>query len=100
MRFPWSRDNEPALPIETEVKLIEAPRSPILTPPPSPVIEITTTIGTGPYSSNAEHIRDELARIDQLVRAQVIRWRNSITPDKPPEDWGMARLSEREIEAY
>jgi len=57
-------------------------------------------LSTGPYAGNAEHLRDELARIDLLVRAQVVRWRSTIGASKPERLWGMIHVSEAEIEQY
>jgi AAA+ superfamily predicted ATPase len=54
----------------------------------------------GPYETNAAHLRDELARVDLLVRAQVVRWRRTIAAAKPPDLWGMMQISDAEIEQY
>lgn len=53
-----------------------------------------------PYRSNAEHLRDELARVDLLVRAQVIRWRLTLGATKPEQMWGMIHVTDAEIEKY
>ncbi|MEM7585367.1 MAG: ATP-binding protein [Acidobacteriota bacterium] len=55
---------------------------------------------TGPYVSHAEHLRDELARIDQLIRAQTVRWRLTVAASKPESLWGMAHVSDAEIDRY
>lgn len=53
-----------------------------------------------PYRSNAEYLRDELARVDLLVRAQVIRWRLTLAATKPEQMWGMVHVNDAEIENY
>jgi AAA+ superfamily predicted ATPase len=52
------------------------------------------------YRSSAEHLRDELARVDLLVRAQVIRWRLTLGATKPEQMWGMVHVNDAEIEQY
>jgi SpoVK/Ycf46/Vps4 family AAA+-type ATPase len=52
------------------------------------------------YASSLEHLADELARADQLVRAQVERWRQSIAQTKPDQAWGMAYVDDAEIGRY
>lgn len=54
----------------------------------------------GAYETNAAHLRDELARVDVLVRAQVVRWRRTIAAAKPAGLWGMMQVSDAEIEQY
>ena len=54
----------------------------------------------GPYYTSIDHIYDELARIELLVRAQVIRWRHSAACAGPDRDWGMVLVSDTEIERY
>lgn len=58
------------------------------------------SLSNGPYESSGEHLRDEMARLDLLVRAQVVRWRVTIGEDKPPHFWGMVHVNDREIERY
>ena len=58
------------------------------------------SISPGPYRSSGEHLRDELARIDVLVRAQVVRWRTTIGDAKPPNFWGMVHVNDTEIDRY
>lgn len=53
-----------------------------------------------PYEDSGAHLRDELARVDLLVRAQVVRWRRTIGDDKPEQLWGMVHVSDKEIERY
>jgi ATPase family associated with various cellular activities (AAA) len=55
---------------------------------------------TAGYASSLEHLADELARADQLVRAQTERWRHSIASTKPDESWGMAYVDDAEINRY
>jgi hypothetical protein len=52
------------------------------------------------YASSLEHLADELARADQLVRAQTERWRRSIASTKPDEAWGMAYVDDAEVGRY
>ena len=52
------------------------------------------------YASSLEHLADELARADQLVRAQVERWRQSIAQTKPDQAWGMAYVDDAEVGRY
>jgi hypothetical protein len=52
------------------------------------------------YASSLEHLADELARADQLVRAQTERWRHSIASTKPDESWGMAYVDDAEVARY
>src|SRR5262245_57388284 len=40
------------------------------------------------YASSEEHLWDELRRIDQLVRAQTVRWLYTIGQDKDERSWG------------
>lgn len=54
----------------------------------------------GAYATSAAHLRDELARVDLLVRAQVVRWRRTIGAAKPEQLWGMVHVSDAEIEQY
>src|SRR6266478_4593996 len=57
-------------------------------------------LSSGPYTSSGEHLRDELTRIDLLVRAQVVRWRLTLAAHKPEHLWGMVHVTEAEIGAY
>jgi AAA+ superfamily predicted ATPase len=62
---------------------------------PPPVV-----LSTRPYRGGSEHLRDELARVDLLVRAQVVRWRMTLAETKAPEHWGMLHVTDAEIAAY
>lgn len=53
-----------------------------------------------PYRSGAEHLRDEIARIDQLVRAAAIRWTTAIGLTKERRLWGMPYVGGQEVDAY
>lgn len=55
---------------------------------------------TAGYSSSLEHLADELARADQLVRAQTARWRYLIASTKSDESWGMAYVDDAEVSRY
>lgn len=52
------------------------------------------------YLDSRSHLQDELARIDQLVRAQTIRWRLTVAANKPDSLWGMLTVSDQEVDAY
>jgi hypothetical protein len=52
------------------------------------------------YASSLEHLAAELARADQLVRAQTQRWRLSIASTKPDDKWGMAYVDDAEVDRY
>jgi AAA+ superfamily predicted ATPase len=54
----------------------------------------------GPYAGSGRHLRDELARVDFLVRAQVVRWQMMIAAHKPEQLWGMVHVTEAEIVHY
>jgi ATP-dependent 26S proteasome regulatory subunit len=61
---------------------------------------VTVEVSTDPYEANGQHLRDELARADILVRAQVVRWRLTIGSNKPENLWGMIHVSDPEIDHY
>jgi AAA+ superfamily predicted ATPase len=65
-------------------------------PPPAPPPEIQE----GPYASSGEHLRDELARLDRLVRAHTVRWRSTLAATKPSSLWGMIHVTDQEVEDY
>lgn len=54
----------------------------------------------GGYRTSGEHLRDELARIDLLVRAQTARWRLTIADHKPEHLWGMVHVTDAEVQGY
>lgn len=54
----------------------------------------------GPYGRSTEHLHDELARIELLVKAQVIAWRQTEACAGPESSWGMVLISEAEIDRY
>src|SRR5215471_4008630 len=62
----------------------------------SPIIEPAP----GAYRVSGEHLRDELARVDLLLRGQVARWRLTIAASKPQSLWGMIHVSDAEIDQY
>lgn len=75
--------------------------------PPHPAPTVTWPCcppGPGPdagrYRSSHEHLCDELARIDCLVRAQTHRWRLTIADHKPQHLWGMIHVTDTEVQAY
>src|SRR5262245_51686924 len=57
-------------------------------------------LSTGPYQRGGDHLRDELARVDLLVRAQVVRWQFMIGSHKPEHLWGMVHVTDAEIMHY
>src|SRR5215472_9753931 len=57
-------------------------------------------LSRGPYRNNGEHLHDELSRIDLLIRAQVLRWRQTIAASKPEDLWGMVHVSDEEVRKY
>jgi hypothetical protein len=52
------------------------------------------------YASSLDHLTEELARVDQLVRAQTERWRTTIAATKPDEAWGMGYVDDAEVNRY
>lgn len=52
------------------------------------------------YRSSDEHLWDELCRIEELVRAQTIRWRRTIGGAKPDHLWGMVHVTDDEVDSY
>lgn len=54
----------------------------------------------GPYVRSIDHLYDELARIELLIRAQVIRWQFSGACAGSERDWGMVVVSQAEVERY
>ncbi len=60
----------------------------------------TVHLPTGAYDSSGAHLRDELARVDLLVRAQVVHWQLTIGVHKPENLWGMVHVTEAEIVHY
>jgi SpoVK/Ycf46/Vps4 family AAA+-type ATPase len=55
---------------------------------------------TGTYDNSGAHLRDELARVDLLIRAQVVYWQLTIGAHKPENLWGMVHVTEEEISHY
>lgn len=53
-----------------------------------------------PYADSAEHLSDELGRIDHLLRAQTERWKQTIAATKSSELWGMVHVTDVEIDSY
>jgi hypothetical protein len=62
-------------------------------PPPNIILR-------GPYQRSLDHVYDELARIELLVRAQVIRWRHSAACAGAEHNWGMVVVSNEEVDHY
>jgi SpoVK/Ycf46/Vps4 family AAA+-type ATPase len=52
------------------------------------------------YASSREHLAEELARVNELVRVQTTRWRQSIAVTKADDAWGMAYVDDVEVNRY
>lgn len=63
-------------------------------------INLPEVVLNGPYVQSIDHVRDELARIEVLVRAQVLRWRDSAACLGSERDWGMVVVSQAEVDHY
>lgn len=74
--------------IAEEAVLLEMPE-----PEPVPAV-------IGPYANSQEHLWQELARVDQLIRAQTARWQATIAASKPEQHWGMLHVTDAEVETY
>jgi Winged helix domain, variant/ATPase family associated with various cellular activities (AAA) len=56
---------------------------------------------SAPYSSDADHLWDELARVEHLVRARVEVWSLRLREaGKPTDQWGMVHISAAEVAAF
>ena len=53
-----------------------------------------------PYRDSREHLWHELARLDQLVRAETLRWRLTLGASKPEDLWGMLHVTDAEVERF
>nr|WP_221382026.1 ATP-binding protein [Actinoplanes polyasparticus] len=53
-----------------------------------------------PYATSAEHLADELRRVELLVRAQVERWRTALADLRPATGWGTGILDDEELVNY
>jgi hypothetical protein len=49
---------------------------------------------------NLDHLWHELCRIDRLIRAQTVRWQETIAAHKPAQLWGMVHVTDAEVNAY
>ncbi len=47
----------------------------------------TSTMSSGAYSSNSEHLRDELHRVEGLVRAHLLRFKDACPEDQRERYW-------------
>ena len=52
------------------------------------------------YRDSREQLWEALARIDHLVRAQVVRWHLTIGTNKPDQLWGMLQVGDGEVASY
>jgi len=53
-----------------------------------------------PYATSAEHLADELRRVELLLRAQVERWRTALAGLRPVTGWGTGILDDEELVNY
>ncbi|HEX9620322.1 MAG TPA: hypothetical protein VF989_09315, partial [Polyangiaceae bacterium] len=61
----------------------------LLTLEPSPV----------PYRDSDEQLWHALAWVEQLVRAQTVRWKSAVAEHKPAQFWGMVHVTDEEIDS-
>jgi hypothetical protein len=66
--------------------------------PAEPALDVDA-LRTG-YAASAEHLGDELGRIDRLVRAGALVWRRTIGLAKTQKLWGIPYVGGDEIDAY
>ncbi len=52
------------------------------------------------YPDSRSHLNDHLRRIEQLIRAQVLRWRAGVAASKPEHSWGMIQVTDAEVQAF
>lgn len=52
------------------------------------------------YPDSRAHLMDNLRRVEQMVRAQVVRWRATIAANKPENLWGMVHVTESEVQGF
>lgn len=100
LRLGRRREEErPPAPGEEETP--SAPvEGPVGEPPQTDLSPPALELPAGPYASSDEHLWDELRRIDQLVRAQTVRWWLTIGAAKPERLWGMVHVTDAEVQAY
>lgn len=56
--------------------------------------------GIEPFPNSETHLWMELARVDQWIRAAVVRWQYLLANKKSASMWGMLQVDEREVDAY
>ena len=61
---------------------------------------MSTPTSQGAYSDSQEHLWHALAWANALVRAQTVRWRQTIAASKPEQYWGMVHVTDAEVNAY
>jgi hypothetical protein len=99
----FSFRRQPAEPDPEEVVVAEvapAPRNEAENSEPEPVAAEPPPVTIEPYASSQEHLWHELARVDQLVRAQTVRWQTMIAATKPEQHWGMLHVTDAEVNTY
>src|SRR5690242_4780725 len=92
-----SVDESTPLPLEEQAPALEEEMddsAPLNMPEPD------QNLGGFGYRSSREHLLNELRRIDQYVRAQMVRWRETVAAHKPEEQWGMVRVTGAEVDAF
>lgn len=67
---------------------------------PSPANRTARARPSAGYADHGEHLWHALERVDQLVRAHVIRWRAGLAAYKPSDWWGMLTVTEGEVDAF
>jgi AAA+ superfamily predicted ATPase len=62
--------------------------------------EHTGIMTANTYQTTSDHLWDEFARVDQLLRAHTEWWLSTIGASKPACQWGMLHVSDEEIRTY
>ena len=52
------------------------------------------------YQTTSDHLWDEFARVDQLLRAHTEWWLSTVGANKPDCQWGMLHVSDEEVRTY
>jgi AAA+ superfamily predicted ATPase len=62
--------------------------------------EDTGVMTTHTYQTTSDHLWDEFARVDQLLRAHTEWWLATVGASKPACQWGMLHVSDEEVRTY
>lgn len=89
--------DEPPLAIPTEVASANNTTTPSQTRPPQTAHDDDAR--ALPFTSSEQHLNFALHWVEQLLRAQTLRWRETIAANKPEEMWGMVLVTEQEVES-